>query len=124
MKKTTAYLMNKMLRNAVTSGTGGSVNFGGMAIAGKTGTTSDYNDVWFSGYTQGEIFYRCQFQNAFGFERTALIGRKTAVLADLPCIVYVAGRAEMEQRALAAQQAAEAAAQQQAAPPPDQTPGQ
>ena len=33
-------------------------------------------------------------------------------------------RAEMEQRALAAQQAAEAAAQQQAAPPPDQTPGQ
>lgn len=22
-----------------------------MAIAGKTGTTSDYNDVWFSGYT-------------------------------------------------------------------------
>ena len=37
--------------DVVTSGTGGSVNFGGMPIAGKTGTTSDYNDVWFSGYT-------------------------------------------------------------------------
>ena len=35
----------------VTSGTGGSVNFGGMAIAGKTGTTTDYKDVWFAGYT-------------------------------------------------------------------------
>ena len=37
--------------DVVTSGTGGSVNFGNMAIAGKTGTTSDYKDVWFSGYT-------------------------------------------------------------------------
>ena len=37
--------------DVVTSGTGGSVNFGNMAIAGKTGTTSDYNDVWFAGYT-------------------------------------------------------------------------
>ena len=37
--------------DVVTSGTGGSVNFGNMAIAGKTGTTSDYKDVWFSGFT-------------------------------------------------------------------------
>ena len=37
--------------DVVTSGTGGSVNFGGMSIAGKTGTTSDYVDVWFAGYT-------------------------------------------------------------------------
>ena len=39
------------MEDVVTSGTGGSVNFGNMAIAGKTGTTSDYNDVWFAGYT-------------------------------------------------------------------------
>ena len=32
-------------------GTGTSVNFGTTPIAGKTGTTSDYNDVWFAGYT-------------------------------------------------------------------------
>jgi penicillin-binding protein 1A len=37
--------------DVVTTGTGGSVNFGNMAIAGKTGTTSDYKDVWFAGYT-------------------------------------------------------------------------
>ena len=42
--------------DVVTKGTGGSVNFGNMAIAGKTGTTSDYNDVWFSGYTP---YYTC-----------------------------------------------------------------
>ena len=51
IKETTAFLLTDAMVDVVTSGTGGSVNFGGMAIAGKTGTTSDYNDVWFSGYT-------------------------------------------------------------------------
>ena len=51
IKETTAYLLTDAMEDVVTSGTGGSVNFGGTAIAGKTGTTSDYNDVWFAGYT-------------------------------------------------------------------------
>lgn len=51
MKETTAYLLTDAMEDVVTGGTGGSVNFGGTAIAGKTGTTSDYNDVWFAGYT-------------------------------------------------------------------------
>lgn len=51
IKETTAFLLTDAMEDVVTSGTGGSVNFGNMAIAGKTGTTSDYNDVWFSGYT-------------------------------------------------------------------------
>ncbi len=51
IKETTAFLLTDAMVDVVTSGTGGSVNFGGMPIAGKTGTTSDYNDVWFSGYT-------------------------------------------------------------------------
>ena len=51
IQETTAYLLTSAMIDVVTSGTGGSVNFGGMPIAGKTGTTSDYNDVWFSGYT-------------------------------------------------------------------------
>ena len=37
--------------DVVTKGTGGGVNFGNMAIAGKTGTTSSYKDVWFAGFT-------------------------------------------------------------------------
>jgi len=51
LKETTSYLLTSAMKDVVTSGTGGSVNFGNMAIAGKTGTTSDYNDVWFAGYT-------------------------------------------------------------------------
>lgn len=51
IKETTAFLLTDAMVDVVTSGTGGSVNFGNMPIAGKTGTTSDYNDVWFSGYT-------------------------------------------------------------------------
>lgn len=51
IKETTAWLLTDAMVDVVTSGTGTSVNFGNMAIAGKTGTTSDYNDVWFAGYT-------------------------------------------------------------------------
>lgn len=51
IKETTAYLLTDAMVDVVTKGTGGSVNFGGMAIAGKTGTTTKYRDVWFAGYT-------------------------------------------------------------------------
>lgn len=56
IKPTTAFLLTDAMVDVVTKGTGASVNFGNMAIAGKTGTTSDYNDVWFSGYTP---YYTC-----------------------------------------------------------------
>lgn len=51
IKETTAWLLTDAMEDVVLQGTGASVNFGNMAIAGKTGTTSDYNDVWFAGYT-------------------------------------------------------------------------
>jgi penicillin-binding protein 1A len=51
LKPTTAFLLTDAMVDVVTKGTGTAVNFGDMAIAGKTGTTSDYNDVWFAGYT-------------------------------------------------------------------------
>ncbi len=56
IKESTAFLLTDAMVDVVTTGTGTSVNFGGMSIAGKTGTTSDYNDVWFSGYTP---YYTC-----------------------------------------------------------------
>ncbi len=43
-------MMNEMLMNVVTSGTGKAAQIGRPA-AGKTGTTSDYKDAWFIGYT-------------------------------------------------------------------------
>ena len=52
IKETTAYYMNSMLRSVVTIGGGTAANFdGGMAIAGKTGTTDNKHDRWFVGYT-------------------------------------------------------------------------
>lgn len=51
IQESTAYLLTSAMVDVVTKGTGASVNFGNMAIAGKTGTTQAYNDVWFAGYT-------------------------------------------------------------------------
>lgn len=52
IKETTAYLITDAMKSVVTAGTGTVTNFSRtIDIAGKTGTTSDYNDVWFCGYT-------------------------------------------------------------------------
>jgi len=50
-KETTAWLMTSAMNDVVTKGTGGIAAFSGQYIAGKTGTSSDYKDVWFAGYT-------------------------------------------------------------------------
>jgi penicillin-binding protein 1A len=43
--------MNDMLRTVVTSGTGRRAAIAGRDIAGKTGTSQDYRDAWFIGYS-------------------------------------------------------------------------
>lgn len=47
----TAYLLTSAMEDVVTKGTGKALQLGSMPVAGKTGTTSDYNDVWFAGFT-------------------------------------------------------------------------
>ena len=50
---TTAYLMSSMLSDVISSGTGTRARTAGFTLpsAGKTGTTDDYADAWFIGYT-------------------------------------------------------------------------
>jgi penicillin-binding protein 1A len=49
-----AFLMTSMLENVVRNGTGWAANIGKSA-AGKTGTTSDWKDAWFAGYTPNTV---------------------------------------------------------------------
>ncbi len=55
-KESTAYLLTSAMEDVVTEGTGTNLRLDDMTVAGKTGTTSAYNDVWFAGYTP---YYTC-----------------------------------------------------------------
>ena len=46
-----AYLMTSILKDVVNRGTGVRVKVQGVEIAGKTGTTNDYKDAWFCGFS-------------------------------------------------------------------------
>lgn len=56
IKPSTAYLLTNVMEDVVTEGTGTRVQFDGMHIAGKTGTTDNYRDLWFCGFTP---YYTC-----------------------------------------------------------------
>ncbi len=51
----TAYLMTSLLESVVKEGTGRAVRSLGVPCAGKTGTTNEFKDAWFIGYTPGMI---------------------------------------------------------------------
>jgi penicillin-binding protein 1A len=53
----TAYIMTSLMRSVVTSGTAAAIPGMGFTrpAAGKTGTTNDFSDAWFIGYTQQAV---------------------------------------------------------------------
>ncbi|MCA9793559.1 MAG: PBP1A family penicillin-binding protein, partial [Candidatus Eremiobacteraeota bacterium] len=51
LSETTAALMIEMMKRVVESGTGTKAQLPGREVAGKTGTTDDFRDAWFVGFT-------------------------------------------------------------------------
>ena len=51
LKPETAFLITNLLKGVVERGTGWKARELGRPVAGKTGTTNDYRDAWFIGYT-------------------------------------------------------------------------
>ncbi len=62
LKDSTAWLLTSAMQDVVSKGTGTAVNFGNMAIAGKTGTTTKNRDALFAGYTP---YYTCVVWGGF-----------------------------------------------------------
>lgn len=56
LKDSTAWLLTDAMKDVMTKGTGKAANFSGMAVAGKSGTTTDDKDTVFEGYTP---YYTC-----------------------------------------------------------------
>ena len=56
IKESTAWLLTSAMEDVVTQGTGTACQLDNMTVAGKTGTTDAYNDLWFVGYTP---YYTC-----------------------------------------------------------------
>ena len=51
LKPETAYLITNLLKGVIEHGTGWKAREFGRPVAGKTGTTNDFRDAWFIGYT-------------------------------------------------------------------------
>ena len=51
MSPETAYIMVDMMKGVVTNGTGKKASELGRPVGGKTGTSNDFRDAWFIGYT-------------------------------------------------------------------------
>ena len=62
IKESTAWLLTSAMEDVVNKGTGTACQLDNMTVAGKTGTTDAYNDLWFVGYTP---YYTCAVWSGF-----------------------------------------------------------
>lgn len=104
----TAFLMNTMMRDVILQGTGrGALVVGRKDLAGKTGTTNDQRDAWFTGFNaelatitwvgfdnphplgEGETGARAALPMWIDFMRDALAGIEEKPLEQPPGLVSV-----------------------------------
>jgi penicillin-binding protein 1A len=85
-----AFIMDNMMRDVVRSGTAARATaLGRNDLAGKTGTTNDYNDAWFAGYQQSMVSVVW-----LGFDQPKRLGDKeTGGVAALPVWMNFMGKA-------------------------------
>jgi penicillin-binding protein 1A len=75
-----AAVMNALLEGVITDGTGAAAASLGRPLAGKTGTTDDFTDAWFIGYTPNLVVGVW-----VGFDQKKSLGnRETGAQAALP----------------------------------------
>ncbi|HEX7381569.1 MAG TPA: PBP1A family penicillin-binding protein [Nevskiaceae bacterium] len=68
----TSYLMNSMLHSVMTAGTGSATRaLGRTDLGGKTGTTNDYTDAWFNGFSPSLVSIVW-----VGFDQPRTLGRR------------------------------------------------
>lgn len=78
----TAYVVTSMMESVINGGTGWAARSWGFQhpAAGKTGTTNDYTDAWFVGFTRQIV---CGVWGGFD-DRTSLGGKMTGARVALP----------------------------------------
>ncbi len=71
MKESTSYLLTSAMEDVVNKGTGTNLKLTAidMPVAGKTGSTSNYYDLWFSGYSP---YYTATVWSGFDNNRTQI----------------------------------------------------
>jgi penicillin-binding protein 1A len=79
-----AFLLTHLLEGVIQHGTGQRAKTLGRPVAGKTGTSSDYGDAWFIGYTPSLLA-----SVWVGFDDKASLGKdETGARAALPIWLY------------------------------------
>ncbi len=79
LRPQTAWLLTSAMKDVVTKGTGTRCAISETPVAGKTGTTSDENDVWFAGYSN---YYTATTWAGYD-ENTDLVGTESKIAQTL-----------------------------------------
>ncbi|HUJ16618.1 MAG TPA: PBP1A family penicillin-binding protein [Nitrospirota bacterium] len=88
--RTTAYLVTSLLKSVVQEGTGRGALSLGRPLAGKTGTTNNYVDAWFLGYSPDIV---TGVWVGYDNPKASLGDRETGARAALPIWISVMARA-------------------------------